>query len=283
MTPSIPTTQTGFINIQQAKIYYEIAGRGQPLVMIHAGVADSRMWNDEFAAFANGYQVIRYDQRGFGKSEPAPGEFSHLDDLVSLLDHLALKQPLILMGCSMGGGLAMDFTLSHPERAKALIMVDSGPGGLVLDVPNPPQFDEIEKAFQAGDLDRVAELDTQVWFDGKDRKPDQGNQAKRKLIYEMDRLALTHEVKNLGKRLPNTRTQAFQHLAELKLPVLIVVGSQDTAYILATAEYMLKRIPNAQRVVIKDAAHFPNLDHPEEFHEIVEKFLANLPDGAEGM
>jgi 3-oxoadipate enol-lactonase len=130
-----PEIRSGFAQIDNAKIYYETAGKGIPLVMIHAGVADSRQWNNEFTNFAQRYQVIRYDMRGYGRSEPVGGEFSHMRDLVSLLNALEVREPLILMGCSMGGGLAMDFALTVPSRARALIMVDAGPSGLELDVP----------------------------------------------------------------------------------------------------------------------------------------------------
>ncbi|HLO18417.1 MAG TPA: alpha/beta hydrolase, partial [Anaerolineales bacterium] len=192
---STTKTKSSFVNIDGAKIYYETAGKGIPFVMIHAGVADSRQWNNEFAFFARDYQVLRYDMRGYGKSEPVDGEFSHMSDLVSLLNALNIQEPLIMMGCSMGGGLAMDFALAHPPRVKALIMVGSGPSGLELDVPRPAKFAEVEKAFEAGDLDLVAEFETQIWFDGMDRTPEQVNQAMRKLAYEMDRQALAHEVK----------------------------------------------------------------------------------------
>src|SRR5258705_2579993 len=140
-----PQTKSGFVNIDEAHIDYETAGKGTLFVMIHGGVADSRQWNNEFALFAQDYQVLRYDMRGYGKSEPVDGEFSHMSDLVSVLNILELQEPLIMMGCSMGGGLAMDFALTHPSRVKALIMVGSGPSGLKLDVPTPAKFAEAEK------------------------------------------------------------------------------------------------------------------------------------------
>jgi pimeloyl-ACP methyl ester carboxylesterase len=273
---STPQKKSGFANIDNAKIYYEMAGKGIPVVMIHAGVADSRQWNNEFTAFAEYYQVIRYDMRGYGKSEPVDGEFSHLSDLVSLLDALEIHGPVVIMGCSMGGGLAMDFALTYPSRAKALIMVGSGPSGLELDVPAPSKFADAEKAFEAGDLDLVAEIETQIWFDGRDRPPDQVNQTMRKLLYEMDRIALSHEVKQLGKRLPNTQTPAFDRLGGLNIPVLVIVGVHDTPYILAAADYMAEKIPSARKVIIEDAAHLPNMDQPHEFQGIIQDFLQSL-------
>ena len=269
-------TKSSFVNVNGAQIYYETAGKGTPFVMIHAGVADNRQWNNEFAVFAENYQVVRYDQRGYGNSEPAEGEFSHMSDLISVLDALELQEPLIIMGCSMGGGLAMDFTLTYPSRVKALIMVGSGPSGLELDVPTPPKFAEAEKAYEAGNLDLVAEIETQIWFDGSDRQPEQVDQPMRRLAYEMNRKALTQEAKNLGKRLPNTETPAFDRLSQLNIPVLIIVGAHDTPYILAAADFMLEKIPSARKVIIEDAAHLPNMDHPEEFQKNVKAFLESL-------
>ena len=270
---STPQTKSGFINIDQAHIYYETAGTGTPFVMIHAGVADSRQWDNEFASFAQGYQVVRYDMRGYGKSEPANGEFSHMSDLVSVLNALELQEPLVIMGCSMGGELAMDFALTHPSRVKGLIMVGSGPSGLELDVPALAKFAEAEKAYQAGDLDLVAEIETQIWFDGTNRTPEQVNQAMRKLAYEMNRKALDYEFKELGKRLPNTETPAFDRLTDLNIPVLVIVGAHDTPYILTAADYMIEKLPSAQKVRIEDAAHLLNMDQPHEFQTIVKAFL----------
>ena len=274
---STPQTKSGFVNIDKAKIYYEIAGKGMPLVMIHAGVADCRQWNNEFAEFSQSYQVLRYDMRGYGKSEPVDSEFSHLSDLVSLLDALGIHEPLVMMGCSMGGGLAMDFALRHPARVRGLVMVDAGPSGLKLDVATPPQFADAEKAFENGNLDLVAEIETQIWFDGMGRTPGQVNPAMRKLLYEMDRLALTHEARQLGTLLPNTETPAVERLKDLDIPVLIIVGSHDTPYIRAAANYMEEKLRSARKVIFEDAAHLPNMDQPHEFQQIVQDFLDRLP------
>jgi 2-hydroxy-6-oxonona-2,4-dienedioate hydrolase len=266
-------TEAGFAPIGNAKLYYEIAGQGQPLVMIHAGVADSRQWNNEFSRFAGNFRVLRYDLRGYGKSEPVDGDFSHMGDLIALLDHVRIKEAVAAMGCSMGGGLAMDFALARPSQLKALVMVDAGPSGLKLDVPAHPKAAEAEKAYNAGDLDLVAELETQIWFDGMGRTPGQVDPAMRRLAYDMDRLALAHDAKHLGNRLPDTDSPAATRLAELDMPVLVIVGAHDTPYILAAADYMAQRIRLVRKAVIEDAAHLPNMDQPEKFQGIVEAFL----------
>jgi pimeloyl-ACP methyl ester carboxylesterase len=277
MRRSEVATESGFAPIDNARIYYEIAGDGPAFVMIHAGVADRRQWNNEFTRFSSRFRVLRYDMRGYGKSEPVDGEYSHLGDLTALLDHLNLEEALILMGCSMGGGLAMNLALERPSRSRALIMVDAGPTGLELDVPSPPQAAEAEKAYNAGDLDLVAELETRIWFDGAGRASTQVDPAMRRLAFEMNRLGLAHDARHLGKRVPDTQVPAVRRLNELRLPVLVVVGVHDTPYILAAADYMVERIASARKVVLDDAAHLPNLDHPEVFQKAVNDFLDSLP------
>jgi pimeloyl-ACP methyl ester carboxylesterase len=155
-------------------------------------------------------------------------------------------------------------------------MVGSAPSGLELDVAAPSKFADAEKAFEAGDLDLVAEIETQIWFDGTDRTPEQVNPDMRKLLYEMNRLALSHEARHLGKRLPNTETPAFDRLGHLGIPVLIIVGAHDTPYILAASDYMTEKLPSARKVIIEDAAHLPNMDQPHEFQGIVKDFLESL-------
>ena len=153
---------------------------------------------------------------------------------------------------------------------------DSGPSGLELDVPGSPKFAEVEKAFNAGDLDLVSELETQIWFDGVGRTAEQVIQPMRKLLFEMNRQALAYEVMQLGKRLPNTQVPASGRLADLRIPVLVIVGVHDTAYTLAAADYMVEKIESARKVTIEDAAHLPNMDHPEKFRQILEAFLQGL-------
>ena len=283
---------SGFAPINGARIYFETAGAGPPFVMIHAGVADNRQWNNEFAHYAARHRVVRFDLRGFGRSEPVAGDFAHLADLEALLAHLAVDRPMILMGCSMGGGLAMDFAFAHPSDVAALIMVGSGPAGLVLPfrelvrgLPWWPfrglrwlverrKHERTRRAIAAGDIDRVTELETQTWFDGVGRGPDQVDPAMRRLAYEMNRTALSHQAKELGARNRDSDVPAADHLRELDVPVLVIVGEHDIGYLHAAAKYMVERLPTVEKALMKDAAHLPNMDHPHEFAGIVDAFLA---------
>jgi len=273
----MPQAKSGFAKVGKAKIYYETAGAGAPFLMIHAGVADSRQWRNEFTHFSRSHQVIRYDMRGYGKSVPVEGQYSHLSDLDSLLEALEGHEPLIVMGCSLGGGLALDFALTHPARVKALILVDAGPNWLRLDIPKPPEIAEADEALEAGNPELAAELEARVWFDGEGRSPEQVNREMRKLFIEMDRIALNHEAKNPGERLPNTDAQGAELLSSLNIPALLVVGDHDIAYVLAAADYMMENLRGARKAVIENAAHLPNMDQPGEFQRIVEQFLESLP------
>lgn len=269
---------SGFVGIGDANLYYEVAGRGQLVALIHAGVADNRQWNNEFSNFVSDFRVLRYDMRGYGRSAPADGEFRHIEDLTALLDQLEFRQPVVLIGCSMGGTLAMDFALEHPSRVKALVMVGSGPSGLALDVPDHPREAEAAEAYEAGNLDLLAELEAEIWFDGMDRTAQQVDQPMRELAIEMNRLALAHDAKKLGKRLPDAETLAAERLDQLRIPVLVIVGEHDIPYSHAAADYMTDNLSTAHKLFIEDAAHLPNMDHPNEFQSSVRAFMEQLAE-----
>lgn len=269
--------ETGYVSAGDAHLYYEVGGDGPPLVFIHAGVADSRQWNNEFAAFATDFRVIRYDMRGYGRSEPVPGDYRPIDDLQAVLDALNVNESIVLVGCSMGGGIAMDYTLTYPDRVRAVVMVGSAPGGLWLDVDFHPLEDAVAAAQEAGDLERVAELETQMFFDGIGRRPEEVDPEMRQLALEMNRIALNHAARDLGKRLPNVATSAAERLGELSLPILVLTGDHDEPYIQAAAAHMVEHIANARHVPFADAAHLLNMDQPARFEQTLRHFLKALP------
>ena len=172
---------SGFADIDGTRLYYETAGTGQPLVLLHAGIADSCMWNDQFTVFAQHYRVIRYDLRGFGKSDAPPESFSNSTDLYKLLQFLGIDRAA-LIGVSMGGSTIIDFALEHSEMVTALIPVCAGLSGYTFQGEMPPVWSDIlaedaaiEALFKQGDTEqataRSAELDMRVWFDGLERTP----------------------------------------------------------------------------------------------------------------
>jgi len=275
MTVSNLGRAADMLQVGNAKLFYETAGQGTPVVFVHAGVADSRQWNHQFASFAEKHRVIRYDMRGYGKSLPVVGEYSHLDDLTRLVEHLNIVEPMILVGCSMGGATALDFALQDPEKVRALVLVDSAPSGLQLDVPTPPKFRLVEEAEKTGNLELVSELETQIWFDG-DRPADKVDQGMRQLAYEMNLIALQNGARALGTRLPNSKTPAIDRLAEIMIPVLAVVGENDIPYMLAAVNVMGEKIADYRTVRIANAAHLPNMDQPIEFEKVLEDFIRSV-------
>lgn len=269
-------TKAGYAEINNARLYFEVAGTGTPFVMIHAGIADCRMWEQEFAYFAKRYQVLRFDMRGYGKSHPVDGEFNVQDDLRALLAFLDIGPPAILMGCSIGAGLAIDYALTHPDEARALILVGGEPAGFEADAEWPEDlFAQSEQAFKDGDVNLVAEIDMRIWFDGIGRSAANLNQEARRRGFEMARQVATHEVKGIGTHVRKTfDVQAVDRLTELMQPSLVIIGDKDLPYLKLAADYLTTHIPNATKALIPDAAHLPNMEHPEQFRAIIEDFLA---------
>ena len=270
-------TKTGYTVINNARLYNELAGGDAPFVMIHAGIADCRMWDNEFQSFADSHLVLRFDMRGYGKSLPVDSEFNIQDDFLALTTALDINEPMILMGCSIGAGLAIDFALTYPQRVGTLILVGGAPTGFESDVEGPDAlFAESEAAFLAGEFDRVAEIDMKIWFDGLGRAGDAANQQARRKAYHMARLVTKHESKNIGRHVRKEFDKpAVQRLAELKMPTLVVIGENDLPFLRSAADDMTERIPGASKAVIANAAHLPNMEHPETFRVIIEDFLAS--------
>jgi pimeloyl-ACP methyl ester carboxylesterase len=125
--------QIGYVETNGTKLYYEMMGEGHPLVLLHRGYMDRRMWDNQFAAFAQNYQVIRYDIRGFGKSELPQTPYSDRRDLYDLMAFLEVKRAYLL-GLSLGGVIALDFTLEYPAMVDALILVGSPVSGYPVEL-----------------------------------------------------------------------------------------------------------------------------------------------------
>ena len=269
---------TGFVEVNGAKLYFERAGDGQPLVMIHAGIADCRMWDHEFTALADSCQTLRFDMRGYGRSLPAAGEFNIQDDLEALLAELDLPAPFILMGCSMGGGLALEFALAQPERVSALILVGSDPRGFEGDAAWPDDLiAQSEAAFEQGKVDEVAELGMRIWFDGVGRSRDDVDPGIRAKAFDMARQVAEHELSGIGEHKRKTaEVPPAQRLTELTMPALVIIGENDLPYLHQAADYMAEQLPRARKLILPNAAHLPNMEHPALFEASIREFLAGV-------
>src|SRR5579884_1506183 len=180
--------QQGFAEVNRTRLYYEVAGSGHPLVLIHGGLMDNTMWDEQFAAFAQCYRTIRYDIRALGQSDLPTGSepYSMYEDLHALLKFLGVEKTYML-GLSMGGSIAIDFTLAHPEMVDALVLVGPGLNGYDFTPGDmAPLFEEEEAAYERGDFEQASKLENRIWVDGRGRTPEQVNPAVRKHVYDMN-------------------------------------------------------------------------------------------------
>lgn len=273
---------TGEAVLGGTTFFYEMSGEGHPLVLVHAGIADQRMWNDQMAAFAQRYRVIRYDMRGYGKTAMVAGMFSHHHDLHNLLQFLAIERAY-LVGSSIGGSIIIDFALEHPEMVAALIPVASTPSGYESSENNdvPPDDAalklqaEHEAAIERGDLSKAAEIEAMYWTVGLRRPIKQVDPALLARVHAMNSIALAQKVAALGSE-QALEPAAIDRLHEIHAPTLVLNGDLDDPGILKGSELLASRIKNAQQAVIENTAHFPNMERPAAFNQLVLKFLASL-------
>ncbi|HEX8137189.1 MAG TPA: alpha/beta fold hydrolase [Pyrinomonadaceae bacterium] len=265
--------QTGFAELGGARFYYEMAGEGEPLVLAHAGICDCRMWDEQFRAFAESYQVLRYDRRGFGRTETEAVPFSHHEDLSGLLKFFQLERPLLL-GCSQGGKTVLDLALEHPGTARALVLVASAVSGFNASAALPQQWAELLQADERGDVERVGELELQIWVDGPRRSAGQVDALLRERVREMNLVALKR-ASGLGTEQAVERGAA-ERLEEISVPTLVVIGELDTPRTLEAADLLAEKIEGAKKILIPGAAHLPNMEQPGLFNREVLAFLKSL-------
>ncbi|HLJ32369.1 MAG TPA: alpha/beta hydrolase [Ktedonobacteraceae bacterium] len=270
--------QTGIAEVNGTSLYYEVEGEGHPFVMVHGGLVDRRLWDEQFDVFAQHYKMIRFDMRGFGdsglyKADMAP--FRLDDDLYELLRFLGIEKTYV-MGLSMGGAVAIDFTLAHPEMVDALIPVAMGLGGFEGDDSNKPLWMAIEAAFKEGDFEKAAELSTRMWTDGPVRTSDQVDPAVRERVKAMTLHNYQRPDDNDAPDPQELEPPAAQRLAEIRVPTLIIVGDADVREILTIADTLVAGVKGAKKEVIPNTAHHLNMEKPEEFNSIVLNFLGTL-------
>jgi pimeloyl-ACP methyl ester carboxylesterase len=279
MPESIQQTR-GFAGVNGAKLYYEVMGAGHWLVLLHEGIADSRMYDDQFNTFAQRYRVVRFDIRGFGQSDFPPDDepLALHEDLYGMLAFLGIKKTYVL-GMSMGGAIALDFTLSHPDMVDALILVSSGAGGYDMasfEAKYKDIGEEIEEAAKRGDYERASELEIRIWVDGPERTPQQVDPVVRQKVYEMN---LNNYRKMGALEFPSPQKlepPAIGRLSEVSVPSCLIIGDKDVREMLSIIEVLEQGIPGARKVVMHGVAHALNMERPEEFNRIVLDFLASL-------
>ena len=272
------TLHAQMIAANGARLYVEQQGTGEPLVLLHAGIADRRQWDDQLPDFASSFAVTRYDHRGWGRSEAPAGPVAFHEDLYALLSALGIERAHVL-GISMGGTFAIDFALSHPQMVSSLILVDSWLSGFSVPASEAEQaiWAAFEAALNEGQLDRANELETDLKLVGIYRTPDMVDAQTRQRLRALhrpafDRLAEREAMQPWLKPEP----PSAERLGEISAPTLVVYGDLDVPAVPLIAAKLGSEIRNAEVVCMRGTAHVPNMEQPREFNGAVLDFLAKL-------
>ncbi|PJJ73564.1 pimeloyl-ACP methyl ester carboxylesterase [Diaminobutyricimonas aerilata] len=263
------------LDVDGASLYYETAGdpAAPALLLIHAGIANLRMWDPIVPALAADHHVIRFDTRGFGQTATQNVGFSDRADALSVLDALDVHKATVI-GASRGGGIAIDLALESPGRVRGLVTVGSGPSGFPeLDMTDREDelFDEIDVAFEARDWERMLRLEAAVWDFGPERDPATLDPAFVETAYALNLANLPHVEENpTPVRLD---PPAYDRLSDITVPALVIVGEYDLSPVLAESEFLASNLPDADTVRFRNAAHLPSVEHPGEFTRVVRDWL----------
>jgi pimeloyl-ACP methyl ester carboxylesterase len=259
------------------ELYYDVAGDGPAVVLVHSGIADSSLWDPQVEALAPRFRVVRYDVAGFGRSPLPPGPISHVADLHALVEHLAVDRATVV-GNSTGGRIALEYALVHPEVVDRLVLVAPGlPGHEWSEEVRRAHADE-ERWFDAGDFEAAAESQLRIWVDGPGRRPDAVDPGLRERFRRMilRSYELYAQAAQDGEPGPEERLEppAVDRLGEVRAPTLIVLGDAEVSDMFTVAERLEGGIPRAHTVVVPGAAHGLPLERPDELNRILLEFLA---------
>ncbi|MCA9894799.1 MAG: alpha/beta hydrolase [Anaerolineae bacterium] len=264
--------------VNGTELYYEVAGEGVPIIFLHAGIADSRMWATQVKPLSKEYRVVTFDMRGYGQSPYVDGEYARHEDLRALMDHLDIRQA-VLVGCSLGGMVAFDFALSYPSRVKAIIGVGPGLSGHKFNWPDIPLIQSMEaaeeEAERTGDYSELCALELKLWVIGPEREFSAVSEEVRRLAFDMNMLALVSDFKEGAKAL-ELDPPAAQRLGDLSCPVLLILGENDLSVIHDKVAFIRANAPDVQQITMANAAHLPNMEHPQQFNQIVLDFMDSL-------
>jgi pimeloyl-ACP methyl ester carboxylesterase len=253
-----------------ARLFYDIHGTGDSLLVLHGFTLDHRMWDFQAEAFAEHYKVIRFDFRGFGKSDTPTSAYSHVEDLKFLFDRLEIDSAHIV-ALSMGGGLAVDLALSYPTLVRSLVLVDSVLGGFEWSEENKARDRSVfQKAREAGiDSGKQAWLAHDLFAPLMERPG--AAELFRNIIAEYSGW---HFVNHNPVVYPDP--PAAKCLDEVKAPTLVIVGERDLPDFQRVAETLANEIAGAKLVRIAGAGHMSNMEDPSHFNQVVLDFLANI-------
>jgi len=245
------------------------------VLLLHAGIADSRMWEPQLAMLAEaGYAVIAPDLRGFGNRALEPESFSHVRDAEALLDG-----PAAVVGCSLGGRVALELTVYRPDLVKRLVVIAPGMPGWPWSEETRAGWAEEETAYDAGDDDRAVEASLRLWIDGAGRPPEDVDPELRARVREM--VLRSYELQRgaweAGADEDSVLDGAvIDRLEEIECPTLVLVGENDVPDMRTIAAHVAEAVDDARLETISGASHLPSLERPDDVNPLL---LAFLDDG----
>ena len=253
-------------------MYYEVEGEGEPVLFIHAGVANLRMWDQQAVALGGRYRVIRFDTRGYGRTESDHVEFSNRADAAAVLDEVG-EASAHVVGLSRGGHIALDFALEHPTRTRSLTVAAGGVGGYESPAASTVDWDEVEAWEEAKDWDRLTEFETAYWVDGPDQPPDRVAPEIRAMV--KDWIASNYRADKEAAIPQPLDPPAEARLDDLHAPLLVIVGGLDDPETNDAMRHLATRVSGA-RLETFPTAHMVNLEQPERFNAVLGEFLDSV-------
>src|ERR1700716_3365795 len=249
------------INRNGVNIHYEVHGDGPPLLLTHGYSSTSAMWQGQIEALSKRHKLVLWDMRGHGQSDypDDPAAYSEaltVADIAALLDVVGAERAIV-GGLSLGGYMSLAFYRAHPQRVRALLIIDTGPGFKKDDARDPWN----KRAHDTGDRFEREGLDVLKTAS-----------RERSSVVHRDASGLAHAARGM---LTQRDARVIESLPDIKVPSLVVVGADDTPF-LAASDYMAAKIPGAKKVVIPGGGHAVNIDQPQAFIDAVLPFLGGL-------
>jgi pimeloyl-ACP methyl ester carboxylesterase len=271
--------ESGFAEVNGTKLWYEVAGLGEPILFIHGNFGDLRHWDFQVESLSKLYKVIRYDVRGYGKSAlpDTAQSYRDCDDIKALMDYLEIEKANIC-GVSMGSGIAVDFALAFPDRCISLIPIGPWANGTGVGKYRTTATDSMFTVF--GETLKLLRSDgpkaaTDYWW--------MGNHEIKTTVQEertLDSLLIMgYQYSWWGFLNPSKRmvhsTMGITELSSITLPTLIVTAEFDIEACKEVADLMQQQIANSKLISIEGAGHLMNMDNPTEFNRIIQEFVGN--------
>lgn len=262
---------SGYVTTDTGRLFYETAGAGPNVILLHDGIVHRETWDDQFALLAKQFHVVRYDRRGYGRSDVPTAPFSNVEDLEAVHAALLGKQKAAIVGCSAGGGVAIDFTLAHPELVEKLMLV----GAVVAGLPGTEHFRDRGGHYRPEIRDDITKS-IAYWSTEDPYFIAPASTAAKQRVKAL----LTANPQNLRvpwQFLRGPRVPALGRLGEIKVPTLIVIGAEDIPDVHAHGGAIQAGIAGSRRVVVRGAGHLVHMEQPEEFNRLALEFLTAAP------